>query len=406
MRWVSGLWLTTPMTEKHYDVVIIGGGVSGSSSAYFLASNPGFSGSVLVVEREPTYEHSPSARATGGFRQQFSTAENIQIGLFGVHFIKHIDEYLTVDGEVPDVGFREEGYLLLASPAMVPQMLENNALQRQLGAAIEFQKPEALEERFPWLNTHGLGGGFLGTHNEGWLDPYSLLQAYRRKARSLGVTYIHDEAVDVTRRGGVVTSVTLRDAGEVHAGAVVNAAGASGLTTISAKVGLELPIESRKRCTFVLDCREDIGVTPLTILPEGVGFRPEGKTFLANRAPPPGRDPDTEDVDIDYYLFEDHIWPILAERVPAFEAVKQTGAWCCHYDVNVLDENLIIDHHPDIENFYFTGGFSGHGLQQSPAVGRAMSELIIHGEFLTLDLSRFGYERILANEPILETNCY
>ena len=394
------------MGRDHFDIVIIGGGVSGCSTAYFLASNTGFAGRVAVVEREPTYEHTPSTRATGGFRQQFSTAENIQIGLFGVHFIKHIGEYLAVDDEVPDVGFREEGYLLLASPQMVPQMLENNVLQRDLGASIEFQKPADLERRFPWLNPHGLGGGFFGAHNEGWLDPYSLLQAYRRKARSLGVTFFHDEAVEVTRRGAVVTGVTLKEAGEIHAGAVVNTAGASGLTTISAKVGLDLPIESRKRCTFVFDCREDIGATPLTILPEGIGFRPEGTAFLANRAPAPESDPDTNDVDIDYYLFEDRIWPILAERVPAFEAIKMTGAWCCHYDVNLLDENLIIDHHPEIDNFYFTGGFSGHGLQQSPAVGRAMSELIIHGEFLSLDLSRFGYERILANEPILETNCY
>ena len=212
--------------------------------------------------------------------------------------------------------------------------------------------------------------------------------------------------MDVTRRGGLVTGVTLKGAGEIQAGVVVNAAGASGLTTISDKVGLELPIESRKRCTFVFDCREDVGVTPLTILPEGIGFRPEGRTFLANRAPVPECDLDTQDVDIDYYLFEERIWPILAERVPAFEAIKLTSAWCCHYDVNVLDENLILDHHPEIENFFFTGGFSGHGLQQSPAVGRAMSELIIHGEFLTLDLSRFSYERVVTNDPIVETNCY
>ena len=394
------------MANQPYDIVIIGGGVSGSATAYFLASNPDFSGSIAVIEREPTYENAPSAKATGGFRQQFSTAENIQIGLFGVHFIKNIGEYLTVDDEVPDVGFREEGYLLLATPEMAPQMLENNVLQRELGASIEFHDPEALENRFAWLNPEGLGGGFFGTHNEGWLDPYSLLQAYRRKARSLGVTYLHDEAVDVTRDGNSVTGVTLKDAGHIQAGLVVNTAGASGLAVIGGKVGLELPIESRKRCTFVLDCREDIGITPLTILPEGIGFRPEGTTFLANRAPEPDLDPDTQDVEVDHYLFEERIWPHLAERVPAFEAIKVVGAWCCHYDVNLFDENLIIDHHPEIDNFYFAGGFSGHGLQQSPAVGRAMSELILYGEFRSLDLGRFGFERVLNNDPIVETNCY
>ena len=394
------------MSKKHYDIVIIGGGVSGCSAAYFLASNTDFSGSILVVEREPTYEHSPSAKASGGFRQQFSTEENIRIGLFGAHFIKHVDEYLAVDGETPDLGFHEEGYLLLATPNMLPQMQENNALQRELGASIEFHPPQDLKSRFPWLNLDDLGGGFLGTQNEGWLDPYSLLQAYRRKARSLGVTFVHDEAVDLTCQGSVITGVTLRDAGKIQAGVVVNSAGASGLTTISKKVGLVLPIESRKRCTFVFDCREDIGVTPLTITPEGVAFRREGKGFIVNCAPARERDPDTQDVEIDYYLFEDLIWPILAQRVPAFEAIKLSGAWCCHYDLNTLDENMIIDQHPELSNFFFVGGLSGHGLQQSPALGRALSELIIHGEFLSLDLGRFGYQRILSNEPILETNCY
>ena len=394
------------MLSQQYDIVIIGGGVSGSSTAYFLATHPSFSGSILVIEREPTYEHSPSARATGGFRQQFSTAENIQIGLFGAHFIKNIADYLSVDDEVPDVGFREEGYLLLATPQMLPTMQENNILQRELGAQILYHSPDDLESRFPWLNLDGLGGGFFGLENEGWVDPYSLLQAYRRKARSLGVTYVHDEAVDVTRYGDQVTGVTLKEHGEIHAGVVVNTAGASGLTAIGSMVGLTLPIESRKRCTFVFDCREDIGVIPLTILPQGIGLRPEGTTFLTNVAPTSEHDPETSDIEIDYYLFEERIWPALAERIPAFEAIKLSSAWCCHYDVNLLDENLIMGRHPEVQNFYFAGGFSGHGLQQSPAVGRGMSELITSGGFRSLDLSRFGYERVIANEPIIETNCY
>ena len=156
----------------------------------------------------------------------------------------------------------------------------------------------------------------------------------------------------------------------------------------------------------MFDCREDIGVIPLTILPQGIGLRPEGTTFLTNVAPTSEHDPETSDIEIDYYLFEERIWPALAERIPAFEAIKLSSAWCCHYDVNLLDENLIMGRHPEVQNFYFAGGFSGHGLQQSPAVGRGMSELITSGGFRSLDLSRFGYERVIANEPIIETNCY
>ena len=392
--------------DARYDVVIIGGGVTGCSTALFLARESGFDGRVLVVERDPTYEHAPSAKASGGFRQQFSTPENIRIGLFGVHFLKHLDEYLSIDGETPDVGFRENGYLLLATESMLPAMLESNAVQRELGADVHFRDPDDLRTRFPWLNAEGVAGGFLSDSNEGYIDPYSLLQAYRRKARSLGVEFVHDEVASVQRDGARVTGVTLAGAGEIGCGVAVNAAGAYGAPEICASLGVELPIESRKRFTFVFECREPIGPTPLTITEAGVAFRSEGKGFISNVSPPPEQDPVTKDTEIEYALFEELIWPALATRVPAFEAIKQTGAWCCHYDYNTLDENLIIGRTPAYENFFLAVGFSGHGLQQSPAVGRALAELITFGEFRAIDLTRFGYERVLAGEALREVNCY
>ena len=392
--------------ETRYDVVIIGGGVTGCATALFLAREPGFDGRVLVAERDPTYENAPSAKATGGFRQQFSTPENIRIGLFGVHLLKHIDEYLSIGGETPDVGFRENGYLLLATESMLPAMLDNNTLQRELGADVHFRAPDELRARFHWLDTGGLAGGFLSDSNEGYVDPYSLLQAYRRKARSLGVDFVRDEALSVRGDGTRVTGVALAEAGDVACGVVVNAAGAGGAPEICASLGVALPIESRKRFTFVFECREPIGPTPLTITESGVAFRSEGKGFISNVSPPPERDPVTKDTEIDYDLFDGLIWPALAARVPAFEAIKLTGAWCCHYDYNTLDENLIIGRTPAYENFYLAAGFSGHGLQQSPAVGRALSELITFGEYRAIDLSRFGYERVLSGEAIREANCY
>ena len=392
--------------DARYDVVIIGGGVTGCATALFLAREPGFDGTVLVVERDPTYEHAPSAKATGGFRQQFSTPENIRIGLFGVHFLKHLDEYLAIDGEVPDVGFRENGYLLLATESMLPAMIDSNTVQRVLGADVHFRTADELQMRFPWLDTGGLAGGFLSDSNEGYVDPYSLLQAYRRKARSLGVEFVHDEAVSVQSDGARVTRVTLAGAGKIGCGVAVNAAGAYGAPEVCASLGVELPIESRKRFTFVFECREPIGPTPLTITEAGVAFRSEGKGFISNVSPPPEQDPVTKDTEIEYELFEELIWPALAARVPAFEAIKQTGAWCCHYDYNTLDENLIIGRTPAFENFFLAVGFSGHGLQQSPAVGRALADLITFGTYRTIDLTRFGYERVLAGEPLREMNCY
>jgi glycine/D-amino acid oxidase-like deaminating enzyme len=388
-----------------YDVIIIGGGLTGCATAYFLAAGK-FDGSVLVVERDPTYAHAPSARSAGGIRQQFSTPENIRIGLFGAEFIKNIDQYLSVDGDVPVVDFKERGYLILASPDTLSLMQENHAVQRQLGANIAYQTNDELTVRFPWLATKGLAGGFLGLANEGWLDPYSLLQAFRRKAISLGVTVITDEVTQLRRRKDRVSELALRSGGSLTPGVVLNAAGARDATGLAAQVGIQLPVEPRKRCVFVFECREEVGSTPHVILPNGVAFRYEGKRYLAVVAPPPERDQPTTDFDIDYGIFDEIIWPALAERVPAFEAIKVTNAHSCHYDFNTLDENVILGHVPEVENFLVAAGFSGHGLMQSPAVGRALSELVLFGEYRTLDLARLGYERVLAGTPLLETNCY
>lgn len=392
------------MTDSH-DVIIIGGGLTGCATAYFLAAG-NFDGSVLVVERDPTYANAPSTRSSGGIRQQFSTPENIRIGLFGAEFVKNIAQYLSVNGEAPVVDFKERGYLILASPDNLSRMQDNHALQRQLGADIAYQTNDDLTVRYPWLATQGLAGGFLGLTNEGWLDPYSLLQAFRRKAISLGVTIITDEVIQLRRRKNRVTELVLRSDGSLTSGVVLNAAGARDATGLAAQIGIRLPVEPRKRCAFVFECREEIGNTPQVILPNGVAFRYEGKRYLAVVAPPPERDPPTTDFDIDYGLFDEIIWPALAERVPAFEAIKVTNAHSCHYDFNTLDENVILGHVPEVENFLVAAGFSGHGLMQSPAVGRALSELIRFGEYRTLDLARLGYERVLAGTPLLETNCY
>ena len=392
------------MTDS-YDVIIIGGGLTGCATAYFLAAGK-FDGSVLVVERDPTYANAPSARSAGGIRQQFSTPENIRIGLFGAEFVKNIEQYLSVDGEAPVVDFKERGYLILASPDTLALMQDNHALQRQLGADIAYQTNDDLTVRFPWLATQGLAGGSLGLSNEGWLDPYSLLQAFRRKAISLGVTVITDEVNRLRSRKNRVSELVLRSGRSLTLGVVLNAAGARDATGLAAQLGIQLPVEPRKRCAFVFECREEIGDTPQVILPNGVAFRYEGQRYLATVAPPPERDPPTTDFDIDYGLFDEIIWPALAERVPAFEAIKVTNAHSCHYDFNTLDENVILGHVPEVENFLVATGFSGHGLMQSPAVGRALSELIQFGEYRTLNLTRLGYERVLAGKPLLETNCY
>lgn len=392
-------------TQNHYDVVIVGGGVIGSAVAYWLAAEPAFAGRrVAVIERDFSYREGSTGRSAGSIRQQFSTKENIEISLFGASFLKNLGDWLAVEGELPDVGFRERGYLFLASDAGWPILQENHALQRRLGADNALLEQAALKERLPWLNVEDLAGGCLGLSMEGWFDPFALLQAFRRKARSLGADYREDVVAGITVDAGRATGVTLASGERLSAEWVVNAAGPRA-REVARLAGLELPVAPRKRQVFVFDCKAALPGMPLVIDPSGLYVRPEGTGFICGIAPKEGEaDPDTLDLEVDWAPFEEVIWPGLAHRIPAFEAIKPSGAWAGHYSVSLLDHNAILGPHPELPNFLFANGFSGHGLQQSPAVGRGLMELIVHGGWQSLDLSRFGYERILRNDPIIERN--
>ena len=386
------------------DVIIAGGGVIGSAIAYFLKGWVGFQGSVLVVEKDPTYELSSTSRSAGGVRQQFSTPENIEMGMFGARFIKSAEEHLSLDGERVDLPFVEQGYLFLATEAGLPVLRSNHEKQIAAGAEIALLDPGGLAQRFSWLSTEGLAGGALGLRNEGWTDPYSLLQAFRRKARALGAVFVKDAVVGLERRGARLEAVLLAEAGRVTCGAFVNAAGAWA-PEIAGMAGLALPVRPRKRFVYVFDCREPgLERAPLTIEPSGVYFRPEGKSFIGGVSPSEDRDPDCVDLEVEYELFEEVVWPTLAERVPAFAAIRLQRAWAGLYDYNTLDQNAIVGPHPELANFHAANGFSGHGLQQSPAIGRAIAELIAFGAYRTLDLSRFSYERVIAGRALSELN--
>lgn len=388
---------------KHYDVVIIGGAVMGSAVAHFLTSDPAFDGSILVIERDPSYERCSTGRSWGGVRQQFSTAENIRMSLFGVEFVRTAAERLAVDGEAPDVGFREAGYLYLASTNGRAVLEKNTALQGELGASTVLLESERVAQRFPWLNVEDIAAATFGESGEGWVDAYALMRAFRRKAQADGALYLSDEVIGFERSGPKLTGVKLAGGESVGAGYIVNAAGphAGALARLA---DIELPVTPRKRMTYVFDCRSELPPLPLTIDTTGVAFRPEGPNYIAIVSPPADRDPVCPDLDEDYTLFEEIIWPALAHRVPAFEAIKPVGAWAGHYDYNGFDQNAILGPHPEIGGLLFCNGFSGHGLQQSPAAGRAIAELIVHGAYRSLDLSRFSYDRLAQDRPLFESN--
>jgi sarcosine oxidase len=387
------------------DVVIVGGAIIGSSVATFLALRPDWSGRIVVVERDLSYRTASTTLSAASIRLQFSTPLNIEISRFGVELVKHLDEWLGVDrAPAPTADFVEGGYLFLATEAGLPILQANHAVQREHGVEVALLDREALRARFPWLNVHDLAAGSLGLSGEGWFDAHALLQAFRAKARSLGVEYLAGTVVGIEREGDALRGVRLADGRRIATDTMVNAAGPRA-AEVAAMAGLSLPVHARKRHVYHFDCRERIGPTPLTISPSGVYFRPEGPAWIAGYSPRDGEaDPDTLDLEPDRAFFDEFIWPQLAARVPAFESVRLLDTWAGHYEVNTLDHNAVIGPHPELPRFLLANGFSGHGLQQAPAVGRGLAEWIATGRYESIDLSPLGYGRVMRNEPIRELN--
>jgi FAD-dependent oxidoreductase domain-containing protein 1 len=385
-----------------YDVVIVGGGIVGSSAAYFLKKH-GFMGSIALIERDTSYAKGCTARSCGGIRQQFSTPENIQLSKFGLNILRNLKQEF---GPEADVSFREQGYLILASESGRAILEENHRVQIANGADNILLDAEGLAKQFPWLVTDGLALGCFGRRGEGWLDPYSLMSLFRKAAASLSVEIIQGEVASVKKQAGKATAVTLADGREFACGTLVNAGGA-GAGALARMAGLDLPVDPRKRYVYVLDCpgaSEALHQAPLTVDISGIYFRPEGRQFICGLSPEEADEPREMDWEVDYAWFEERIWETLAARVPAFEAIKVVNAWVGHYDYNALDQNAIIGPHPELPNFLFANGFSGHGLQQGPGAGNAIAELILHGAYRTIDLERFGFARIARKAPLFERN--
>ena len=384
-----------------YDVVIIGGGVVGSSVAYHLSANPDFTGRVAVIERDPTYQVSSSSLSTSAIRQQFGTAPNIRMSAYSIDFLRDVGKHLSVDGENAGIGLREPGYLILGTPDQVPQFEAKNATQRACGIGTELLDQDGMRQRFPWLNVTDLGIGSFGPEKEGWFDGPALLQAFRRKARSQGVDYIADTVVGVELAGPAIEWVILAKAGKVAAGTVVNAAGPwSG--QVAAMAGLDVPVVPRKRCVFVFDSPEKIAGAPFIFDTSGAFMRPEGHLYICGITPPDENDDADFSLEVDHALFDDLVWPALAHRIPGFERLRMLRAWAGLYEYNLFDHSGIIGRHPDLANFVLACGFSGHGMMHSPAAGVGTSELILYDEYRSVDLKPFAFERIRGKQPIEE----
>ena len=385
------------------DVVIVGGGVIGCAIATFTLADAAFDGSVVIVERDPTYARASSALSASSIRQQFSTPENIRMSRFGFAFLGALAEHLAVDGEVPDVGLVERGYLYLVPPEHERTAHEVHAIQRAEGADVVLLAPAELVARFPWLTTDGVALGSLGLSGEGWFDGYALARAFRRKAIALGATIVAAEATALERRGDQIAAVVLGGGEQIACGALVDAAG-PWAGTVAAMAGVELPVVALRRTVFAFDAADGPSDAPLVIDTSGAWFRPERPAFIGAISPSPDADQPDLPLEPDLRLWEEALWPALAARVPAFDALRRTRAWAGYYETNTVDHNLIIGRHPKVSNLLFANGSSGHGIQGAPAIGRAVAELLVHGRYVTLDLSVFGFERLAAGRLVEERN--
>lgn len=383
-------------------VLIIGGGAVGSATALFLKRLGGAAVKVTVVEPDPGLTRASSALSAGSIRQQFSNAINVRMSQFGLDVITNAPQWLGVDDQPVDLGFVPSGYLFLAT-GDTAAMEANHAVQHALAAPVRLLSPGAVAARFPWLNTADLRLASLGEAGEGWFDGYAFARALAHKARSLGATWQRARVVGFERLPQRLRAARLDDGCVLEADAFVNAAG-PWARAVAQLAGLDLPVHARRRTVFAFSCPTRLPRTPLVIDPSGVWFRSEGAGFIGAWTPGAG-DEDPDDLPLDQpdlAQFDDRLWPALAQRVPAFEALRMNHAWAGYYEVNALDHNALIGPAPGLPNLLLANGFSGHGLQHAPAAGRGLAEWLLEGGYRSLDLSPLDAQRLAEGRVVVE----
>ncbi|CAG0916337.1 unnamed protein product [Notodromas monacha] len=426
-----------PNFPHYVDVVIIGGGAIGTATAFHIKQIHS-KVNVLVVEKDPTYAKASTTLSVGGIRQQFSVPENIMMSQYGYDFIRNFQRNCSCeDVQPPDINFNPHGYVFAATEAGADTLRENYILQKDYGVKSTLLGPDDLQQRFPWMNVEGLALASVGTQGEGWFDPWALLYGMKAKASFLGTRYLEAEAIGfefeeldnyllsetVTVNFNRATSLLVKvrtPEGEqvkpIRAPYYILATGAhSADLAFAAQIGTgkgmlrhKLPIEPRKRYVYTIHAPDGPGLDcPFFIDPSGMYFRREGLggVYLTGMSPAPEHEPDASNLDsVDFSYFDEQIWPLLAHRVPGFEKLKVRSGWAGYYDYNIMDQNPIIGPHPYHPNIIFASGFSGHGIQHSPAAGRGVAELVFHGEYRSINLGRFSYDRVMLNKPLQEVN--
>lgn len=381
-----------------FDVIMAGGGVMGCATAYYLMkADPTMK--VAIVEMDPSYKYNSTVLSDGNMRLQFNLKENILISQYGMERMKTFSDDMAVGDWRPQIDFRQQGNLFLSDDEHVANAKAGLAMQQSLGCEVEWLEPAQVKARFPLYDESMFAGGTFG-RLDGTMDPQAILTGFRRKSVDLGATYIQAEVAEVLRAGDRISGVRLTDGRTLSAPVVVNSAGAWG-TKLARTVGVELPIDPVMRNVFVVQAPVSPDVLyPLTVFPSGVYLihEHEGQFTCAKSR---DDDPISFDFSLDREKFMDVVWPELVEYVPAFDRLKVVGGWAGLYDVNRFDGNVVLGEWPTLKGFVLVNGFSGHGFQQSHAIGRYLAETI-RGDAVSLDLSIFAPGRILENKPVYE----
>ena len=387
------------MKNNQYDVIIIGGGIMGSSTAYHLMKeNPALK--VVVIEKDFGYERASTALSMVNVRIQFTLKENVLISQHAFKVLENFEEEMSVNGKKPAIFYRREGNLFLYDEKGLPAAQKAFEMQKDLGCAIEWWSPEKIKERYPiYENLGNIVGGTFGPQ-DGHFDAFAYLMGYKAKAMSLGAEFLKDEVVEIIVQDWTAVGVKTLSGEKLTSANIVNCTGAWARQILNT-AGIDLPVDPTKRQVFAVKPEVNLNYPlPLTFLPSGFYFRTEtGGLLLLGKSMK--EDPvGVDDFSWDEERFE-HLWGELYEFAPVFEALKLVKGWAGLYAMSILDCNAIIGEWPEIKGLYLANGFSGHGLQQGPAVGRYLTELIT-GTSPILDLSIFSPKRLLENRPIRE----
>ena len=364
----------------------------GCAAAWFLARHHGVHATVL--ERDPTYRTASSALSASSIRQQFTTPLNIALSQASLELMQPWRN---------DLAFVERGYLYLVGDDGAAALQRLNDVQRRAGADVRLLDRVAMRSRWPWLALDDIALGSWGARGEGWFDGPALHQRLRRESIALGARFLRAEAQRFDTHGGRVRAVHDAD-GHRHAAEQVLIAAGAWSSPLASQLAVVLPVSAKKRDVFVLESPAALPGCPLLIDTSGVWLRPEGDGFLSGMPPRDG-DPDDVALDrIDHTLFDDHLWPTLAARIPAFEALRVRSAWAGYYEMNTFDHNGLVGALPGWDNAFTACGFSGHGMQHALAIGRGIASVMATGRWGAIDLQALSPQRLLRNEPLVEIN--